>query len=160
MLRGLFNPTLLIWLLWFTLIFAMFRATASPFMGVLLLLITRASLAVIGGLFSSSWLFLITILVYVGGMIVIFVYLTRIISATKVFGLSPRLSGIIIALAFPLVIIHYVRPLADNRINWISQILSSPISTLVVYRIFYLLEALIIVFLMSRKLSGPLKTTP
>ena len=95
----------------------MFRATASPFMGVLLLLITRASLAVIGGLFSSSWLFLITILVYVGGMIVIFVYLTRIISATKVFGLSPRLSGIIIALALPLVIIHCVRPLADNRIN-------------------------------------------
>ena len=93
-----------------------------------------------------------------GGIIVIFVYLTRIISAAKVFGFSPRLVIVAGVIVLPVTLTHYIRPLANTGIIWVNQMLSLPVSVLVIYSIFYLLEALIIVFLMSRKLAGPLKT--
>jgi len=131
----------------------------SPFIGLGLLLITRVRVALVGGYHSLSWLFLITVLVYVGGVIIIFVYMTRVLSESKLLRLGAR--GIFgIALLFiPLIAFNYFNHKTSSGAIWVGQIINFSTSFLVIYSILYLFIALVIVFFISNKLTGPLKAS-
>jgi len=129
----------------------------SPFTGLGLLLTTRLRVAVVGGYHSLSWLFLITVLVYVGGVIIIFVYITRVLSESKLLILGVRGIFGIGLLFMPLVTFNYFRHKDSPGFMWVGQGINFSASFLVVYRILYLFLALVIVFFISNKLTGPLK---
>lgn len=75
-------------------------------MGLMLLLMGSARVATMAGFYISSWLFLITILVYVGGVIVIFVYLTSLISEAKILVFRVRAIPFVTLLMLPLLCLN------------------------------------------------------
>ena len=56
-------------------------------------------LSIIMGHSLSSWLFMVVVLVYVGGVIIIFVYLTSLLSGAKIASYSPRLVRLVAVIA-------------------------------------------------------------
>jgi len=56
-------------------------------------------LSIIMGHSLSSWLFMVVVLVYVGGVIIIFVYLTSLLSGAKIASYSPRLVRLVVVIA-------------------------------------------------------------
>ena len=56
-------------------------------------------LSIIMGHSLSSWLFMVVVLVYVGGVIIIFVYLTSLLSGAKIASYSPRLVRLVAIIA-------------------------------------------------------------
>ena len=56
-------------------------------------------LSIIMGHSLSSWLFMVVVLVYVGGVIIIFVYLTSLLSGAKIASYSPRLVSLVAIIA-------------------------------------------------------------
>ena len=135
-----------------------FNFSASPFMGLMLLLMGSARVATMAGFYISSWLFLITILVYVGGVIVIFVYLTSLISEAKILVFRVRAIPFVTLLMLPLLCLNVNHLRRFRGPFWIRQMIDLSARTLVVYCILYLLVALGRVFLIAGKLSGPLRS--
>ena len=57
-------------------------------MGVIFLVFRRVTLAASSGVLLSSWLFFSVIIVYVGGVLILFVYISRLIREHKVLEIS------------------------------------------------------------------------
>merc|ERR1712062_444247 len=84
-------------------------ASTSPFIGIGGLFALRAGLALSLGL-KSSWFFTILILVYVGGIIIMFTYITRAIASRKILGVSPR-GGAVLVPGELILVFGYTPPL-------------------------------------------------
>ena len=58
--------------------------SASPYTAILFLVLATVGLRFKVGVSCSSWLFFVLVIVYLGGIMVIFVYLRRLIQSMKV----------------------------------------------------------------------------
>lgn len=124
-------------------------------MGIGGLFALRAGLALRLGL-KSSWFFTILILVYVGGIIIIFTYITRVITSRKILGVAPR--GVIIFIpALLILILAYTSAPAGTQLIWPGVNLGVNSLPFIIFLVVYLLLALIRVFILIEKESGPLK---
>lgn len=97
------------------------------------------------------------ILVYVGGVMIIFVYLTGLISEFKTVRVTPRIRVFLVRAT---LIPSYLTfsELSGTLVSvWLSQGLDGAALGLIVYSVLYLLMALVVVLLIAGKLQGPLK---
>ena len=119
------------------------------------LFILRAGLALRLGI-KNSWFFSILILVYVGGIIIIFTYITSVIASRKILGVTPRtVSGLAVALII-FATAHTSNP-ASTQVLWPGIILGANVIPFIFFIVVYLLLALISVFILIEKEAGPLK---
>jgi len=135
----------------------MLTLAPSPFIGLAVLLRIGVSLSLVMGHALSSWLFIIVVLVYVGGVIIIFVYLTRLLSGAKITTFSARLTGLVGAGLGSGFVTNFTYLVPQVQPLWLCQGLDSSVGALVCYSIMYLLLALVIVFFITSKLDGPIK---
>ena len=66
-------------------IMALIRVTRSPLLGALLLIVASMAIGIYISLLSSKWIRYIIILLFLGGIIVLFVYICTLISRLKRF---------------------------------------------------------------------------
>jgi len=100
---------------------------------------------------------MVVVLVYVGGVIIIFVYLTSLLSGAKIASYSPRLVRLVAIIAGARFNINLSPVTPQAQQLWLYQGLDDSVGPLVCYSILYLLLALVIVFFITSKLDGPIK---
>ena len=136
-------------------VFIFLVASTSPFIGIGGLFALRAGLALSLGL-KSSWFFTILILVYVGGIIIMFTYITRAIASRKILGVSPR-GGAVLVPGVLILVFGYTGAPLRAQLLWPGVNLGVNSLPFIVFLVAYLLLALIRVFILIEKESGPLK---
>lgn len=113
---------------------------------------------------STAWVSFILFLIFIGGLIVLFIYITRLAANEKI-NISPRLTKkqliIIIYRTIILITITWFYPTKmyapsplSNQVEIIFSQLLSPITIII---IIYLLITLIVAVKISKKLEGPLR---
>ena len=85
-----------------------------------------------------------------------FTYITRAIASRKILGASPR-GGVVLALTLLLLVLAHTRAPVGTQLLWPGVNLGVNSLPFIVFLVVYLLLALIRVFMLIEKESGPLK---
>ena len=126
----------------------------SPFLGIASLFVLRLTLAYFLGI-KSTWLIIILVLVYVGGVIVMFTYMTSVITKTKIITMGPRwvtfrvILGVCSLSAYSLA--------TPSRELWACGGYTLDSVPLLFFLVNYILLALVRVFNLLNKKAGPIK---
>jgi len=129
----------------------------SPFTAIFFLIFIALYISIKTAYLYSSWFFFSVLIIYVGGIIVIFLYLTRLISSFKI---KPWKITLLEFRGLARVVI-FLSPLEATLFTAKKRFLRARFHyqrcTLIFFLIFYLLIALILVFKLCQKQEGPLK---
>jgi len=131
--------------------------STSPIFAVLGLIFLARALAVKVGLMYINWFFFVLIVVYVGGIIVMFIYLARLMQGEKIPPLGP---SVLLLAGAPSACIVWARGLQGRLPElslWVNVRMWLVNGPLVIFLIFYLLVALIGVCRICEKVAGPIK---
>nr|YP_009327175.1 NADH dehydrogenase subunit 6 [Orthetrum sabina]ANX09999.1 NADH dehydrogenase subunit 6 [Orthetrum sabina] len=149
----------------------MFSSMMHPMNMGITLLIQTIMMAILMGLMSySSWFSYILFLVFLGGMLVLFIYMTSIAS-NEMFKKSNYMYSIIIMMMIVLsMIIMFLDPFMFNmnmndsfmhNTNLPTMVMSplynNPISLITVFMVLYLLLTLIVIVSLTKFNKGPLR---
>ena len=85
-----------------------------------------------------------------------FTYITSVTTSRKIFGVSPR-GGVILVPALLILTLAYTGPPARTQLLWPGVNLTVNSLPFIIFLVVYLLLALIRVFMLIEKESGPLK---
>ena len=137
--------------------------------GITLLTQTIIIAILIGLISYSSWFSYILFLVFLGGILVLFIYITRIAS-NEIFKKRNYIYSIIIIIIVLAIIIIFLDPFIFNiNINYsfihntnlptivISPLYNNPISLITVFIVLYLLLTLIVIVSLTKFNKGPLR---
>jgi len=109
------------------------------------------------GVRKISWAFFVITILFIGGIIVMFMYITRLISSSKVsWGkLKAWTRGLLILALVGIKL--FFNPLALGKL-WAGGVMEFTSLALVVYLILFLLVRLLVVCNLSQKHMGPIKS--
>ena len=128
----------------------------SPLVAVIALIFIALAISVRAGLCFNSWFFFTVVIIYVGGIMVIFVYLSSLISRFKI-NLISVISERGAALLGALRVFYLQSPRVRTRFfSWTGVGFYLISFGLIRFLIFYLLIGLISVFKICDKTEGPL----
>nr|QAX91165.1 NADH dehydrogenase subunit 6 [Schedorhinotermes longirostris] len=148
----------------------MFTQTKHPMaMGLILLIQTILMCLISGTMFKSFWFSYILFMIMIGGMLVLFMYMTSI--ASNEMFLSPNKTIIIIMMTTPLIHMMMIDPTSNKEMNNHDTITENEVTTattpmyeqmtgtLTVLLVMYMLLTLIVVVKMININWGPLRQT-
>lgn len=156
---------ILILIINFTLIFLFSKHPIT--IGIILLIQTLTTCILINSIILNSWFSYILLLIIIGGLLILFIYITRLVSNEK-FKFNPILFFIhlfIILISLTILIIDKFNFYSINKRYYILNYLIElnfnkfimPSYLIIVTIIIYLLIVLIAVVKISRFKSGPLR---
>jgi len=87
---------------------------------------------------------------------IMFTYITRVITSSKILGVSPR-GGVVLVPALLILTLAYTGAPASRQLLWPGVSLRVNSLPFIIFLVVYLLLALIRVFILIEKESGPLK---
>lgn len=133
----------------------------NPIMIVIIIILQTVTVCLILWLkISSSWFSYILFLIFMGGLIVLFIYICRLAS-NEIFSIKIRLIEILTIFIITIVIVYYnKRIIYESNINYsiyIFNILTKMNIFPVILTIFYLLFTLVVVVKISNKKIGPIR---
>nr|UAA82767.1 NADH dehydrogenase subunit 6 [Seira dowlingi] len=140
--------------------------TAShPVMILLLILLHTFMVCILTwSLIKSSWFSFILFIIFLGGLMVLFVYITSLASNEKFNMEIPSMQKIALLTMFFLMMIILIKPLSSltvyhnlNFFKMISIMISNPDMFLILLVMTYLLVTLIVAVKISNKFEGPLR---
>ena len=146
-----------IWTIYTILAAMLIGASSSPYAAIFFLVTVALRLRVKVGVFYLSWFFMTLVIVYLGGIIVIFVYLRRLVQSIKINLLrtqAPFLLGI------TLLIISSSWTLgvgSSHKRAWVETGYLCSRRGLLLFIVAYLLGALLRVYRLCEKHEGPIK---
>ena len=131
--------------------------SSSPFLAVLGLVALTLGLSLKAGLLFINWFFFTLIIVYVGGIMVMFTYLSRIVRLSKVNTLNPGLRALLVrgGLACVLLLLRLQR--RTDQVSWLERGFFVRSRPLALFRVLYLLVGLLRVYRLCQKAEGPLQ---
>nr|QAX91152.1 NADH dehydrogenase subunit 6 [Schedorhinotermes medioobscurus] len=148
----------------------MFTQTKHPMaMGLILLTQTILMCLISGTMFKSFWFSYILFMIMIGGMLVLFMYMTSI--ASNEMFLSPNKMIIIVMMTTPLIYTMMIDPTKNKEMNNHDTITENEVTTattpmyeqmtgtLTVLLVMYMLLTLIVVVKMININWGPLRQT-
>ena len=116
----------------------------------ILLVLIRLQVAVLSGIINSSWLFLVIALIFLGGIIVIFLYLSTLSISEKL--VTPKLNFLICFLLISILVI--IAPWQTLNFNLRTTMLK-PISLRVIFiLVLYLTSALLLAVKFAQSFKG------
>lgn len=145
-----------IWTTYLILASLVLGFSSSPFTGIFFLVTCRLGLSLKIGLSSRSWFFFTLVIIYLGGMIVMFVYLSRLAQSAKVYLLGGHLLRVflVLPLTYSLILFKVQIPFS---LCWVEIGFSYFNISLLVFILLYLLQALFRVCRLCEKSEGPMK---
>jgi len=133
--------------------------SSSPYVAIGCLVLTALTLRVKVGVLFIRWFFFTLVIVYVGGIMVIFIYLRRLVQSTKITLVGARgylLRALLLSLLRRVSLLSV--PGRDDRRAWVAVSYSLRRGPLAVFGALYLLGALLSVYRLCQKGEGPIKT--
>lgn len=122
---------------------------------MLALFFLRLFLAIILGM-KNSWLIIVLVLVYVGGIIIMFTYITRVLRYSKIS--LVRLRGLVrMLLTISVLSINLILSPKSVPEMWPAISFISENIPFLLFLVNYILLTLISVFIIVRKEEGPMK---
>ena len=148
-----------IWLLAHLILSVFLVASPSPFMGVVFLVIRSVFLAAGIGRALTSWIFFSVVIVYVGGVLVLFVYMSSLVTRHKIQEISPPwrqvLAGVRLVWLFKL----QSEDILSKSPYFLRQGLSPSSQGITLFRVVYLILTLVVVLGLLGKDGGPIKAS-
>lgn len=132
----------------------------SPFRGSLVLILNIRSLRITINALRLTWLFYVVLIVFIGGLIILFLYMCSLINYAQVEVMNLKVKAFIRAVRLFLIRRISRFPLNDRFATFRCLINIFARSNLWVFShlIGYLLTGLILAVKISSKIAGPLKT--
>nr|URX53626.1 NADH dehydrogenase subunit 6 [Postelectrotermes sp. 1 AB-2022a]URX53678.1 NADH dehydrogenase subunit 6 [Postelectrotermes sp. 1 AB-2022a]URX53743.1 NADH dehydrogenase subunit 6 [Postelectrotermes sp. 1 AB-2022a] len=137
-------------------------------MGMMLLMQTTMMCFISGMMYQSFWFQYILFMVFVGGMLVLFIYVASLAS-NEMFSLSTKLMTIMIMMSLGMTIIkdwttiktkettEYNSTMSNEIITMTSKLYNLPNGTLTILMALYLFMTLIVVVKITNVSKGPLR---
>nr|ATI10805.1 NADH dehydrogenase subunit 6 [Calvisia medogensis] len=132
-------------------------------MGSMIILQTTIISMMTGMMYKSFWFSYILFLMYIGGMMVLFIYMTSLIP-NLMFNLSKKTSIIMMLTITLLIIINKTNIMNNNDMNLINikttiltKMYNKPINIALIMLSSYLLFTMIMVFKITESNKGPLR---
>ena len=138
------------------------------------LLINVIVISLIVGVFHSNlWVSYATILILLGGLLVIFIYVS-LLASNEIFNFSNYFFPIILisTIIFIIILINFnklevltgtidnhLKEININSIDWLTDFYSLELSNLTLFLIFYLLLTLLVVVFNTKKNHGTLRSS-
>lgn len=139
---------------------ALLVVSPSPFIGVIFLVFSRALLASRAGATLRRWAFFSIIIVYVGGVLVLFVYISRLIREHKVLEVRTSWGQVAVVLLLFLVLSQLYLGSALRSLSFnLRQGLIPSRQGITLYSVVYLIIALVVVLRLLGKDGGPMKSS-
>ena len=131
--------------------------TSSPYIAISRLICSAFLVRWVLGVSKISWAFFVVTILFIGGIIVIFMYMTRLMSSAKVsWGKLRLLTGML--LVFTLVRIKVFFSSLTSRKLWARGAIELRSLSLLAYLILFLLIRLLVVCRLAQKHIGPIKS--
>nr|YP_010924939.1 NADH dehydrogenase subunit 6 [Sinergasilus major]WKB17743.1 NADH dehydrogenase subunit 6 [Sinergasilus major] len=132
--------------------------TSNPFMGSLTLVLLTMLLMLDVSFLTSQWVSYLLMLLFLGGMMVMFLYVTSVMTTLK-FNLPKMNKEIILTLALTMLFFftNSNLMLSVKFVN-LSDFFNMDSAVVVVFTFFYLLVGLVTVVSISKKFVGSLKS--
>jgi len=147
-------------LIWTTLLlFVAFFVglSRSPYVAIFSLILITIGLRFKTGALLRSWFFFTLVIVYLGGIIVMFVYLRSLIQSAKISTPGTQY-GVLVGAGLALLTVSSSLLSIDQKEQvWVDRGFSYSNAPLVVFMVVYLLVALISVYRLCEKREGPIK---
>lgn len=139
---------------------ALLVVSPSPFIGVIFLVFSRVLLASRAGATLRRWAFFSIIIVYVGGVLVLFVYISRLIREHKVLEVRTSWGQVAVVLLLFLVLSQLCLGSALRSLSFnLRQGLIPSRQGITLYSVVYLIIALVVVLRLLGKDGGPMKSS-
>lgn len=139
----------------YLIVFIIIFFSGSPFTGILVLFLLSIFLSLVLGI-KNSWLLIVLVLVYVGGIIIMFTYLTSVLSYSKIRFVRFRWSVAILFFSRTLMLIFFTSPFIQVRV-WPAISFLCETTPFLFFLVNYILLTLVSIFLIVRKEEGPIK---
>ena len=136
-------------------VFIIIFFSGSPFSGILVLFLLSIFLSLVLGI-KNSWLFIVLVLVYVGGIIIIFTYLTSVLTYSKITLIRFRWGVVILFFISALRGRLTTSPHIQVRV-WPAISFLCETTPFLFFLVNYILLTLVRIFLIVRKEDGPIK---
>ena len=144
------------------IVISLFFSIKSPLLTSLTLILVSSLMGVYAAILSRKWIIYLIVLLFLGGIIVLFVYITTLITRFKSMVKFPSsVSFLIIFFLWVVIIINFLvtwRYQIQLKISCLSIIYIQSNVVLVGFLAVYLLFCLIIVIKISQKFKGTLKS--
>lgn len=144
------------------IVISLFFSIKSPLLTSLTLILVSSLMGVYAAILSRKWITYLIVLLFLGGIIVLFVYITTLITRFKSMVKFPSsVSFLIIFFLWVVIIINFLvtwRYQIQLKISCLSIIYIQSNVVLVGFLAVYLLFCLIIVIKISQKFKGTLKS--
>nr|YP_009172415.1 NADH dehydrogenase subunit 6 [Sinergasilus polycolpus]ACB99583.1 NADH dehydrogenase subunit 6 [Sinergasilus polycolpus]ALG63358.1 NADH dehydrogenase subunit 6 [Sinergasilus polycolpus] len=132
--------------------------TSNPFMGSLTLVILTMMLMLDVSFLVSQWVAYLLMLLFLGGMMVMFLYVTSVMTTLK-FNLPNMSNEFILVSVFVVAVVFMVKPpMLSSKFISLSDFFNMDSAIVVMFTFFYLLIALVTVVTISKKFVGSLKS--
>ena len=151
----MFNPFIWVYLLITASLIT--GLTSSPYVAIGRLICGAFLVSWTLGINKLSWAFFVVTILFIGGIIVIFIYITSLISSSKIRWWKPTwwVRGAFFLALMSLKI--FFNPLASRQI-WAGSAIELTSLALLIYLILFLLVRLLVVCNLSQKHVGPIKS--
>jgi len=131
--------------------------TSSPYTAMGSLIFSAFLVRWVLGVNKISWAFFVVTILFIGGIIVIFIYITRLISSAKVsWGKLRLIVGILLVLILVRIKLFF-SSLTPAKL-WARGAIELRSLSLLVYLILFLLIRLLVVCRLAQKHIGPIKS--
>jgi len=110
------------------------------------------------GLCKIIWPFFVIRIVFVGGIIVLFIYITRLINSSNIKLLTILITPLISLLIIGVFVWVLFTWFISTRFLWIRECLNFSLLRLVLFLVLYLLVSLLTVCRLCQKNEGPIKS--
>nr|URX54523.1 NADH dehydrogenase subunit 6 [Glyptotermes sp. 6 AB-2022a] len=147
----------------------MFTQMKHPLaMGMMLLMQTLITCLISGSMHKSFWFQYILFMVFVGGMLVLFIYVTSLAS-NEMFSLSTKMVAVLVMMTPGMMMIEnymnmsskeimsYETVMTEEIITMTSKLYNQPNGTMTILLALYLLLTLIVVVKITNISKGPLR---
>jgi len=135
------------------------RLTASPYFAVGLLVIAAILVSTALGVSALVWPFFLIGIIYIGGIMVLFLYITSLITSAKISWLAtPRAPWVLLILLRVVLTRRAITSDAKNSVMWTEQIITLNCLFISVFLILFLLVNLLTVCSLCQKYEGPIKS--
>nr|ATC73069.1 NADH dehydrogenase subunit 6 [Psammotettix sp. EMHAU-2015-Zz060503] len=148
----------------------MIISTTIPFiktplsMGVLLLIFTTMSSMLLSYMYKSSWMSMIMFLMFVGGLLILFMYMSSIASNEK-FSPNVKLYLVMMLIIIPMEELMLNNQLEDSMMNFysnemitLSKIFSKKTFSMTILMFLYMFLTMIVVTKIIKIHAGPLRS--
>ena len=147
----------LMWTLFLVFASIFVRLSGSPYLAISFLILLAFILRCKTGIFFISWFFFTLIIIYVGGIIVIFAYLSRLIQLSKINLLNIYTTFFILVRAIVITFMFFLLENCCPQVYWLSSGFVKSNVPLIIFSVLYLLVGLISVYRLCQKTEGPIK---